>query len=325
MSPQPPTAPGATAADDDALAMQAHAWIAALASGAMEHAQLQAFEQWLALPGHRRAFEYERQLWRSLGPRSASGLAATAPQRRRQRWKRAAWASVAVLALVAIAPEATLRLQADHRSGAGIAEVTLPDGSRAVLDAESAIAVHYGAHTRRIELLRGQAWFEVTADPRRPFQVSAEGGVVEDISTAFAVARREDQVEAMVEQGRVRVAAREGGGWTYLDAGQRARYGRGRGVNRLGDVAPDRIASWRQGELLLDATSVGVAVERIGRYRQGPTFVRGDLSTLPAVNAALRLDRPEQALDALASSAGLRITRLPLGVAIVRPAAAGAQ
>jgi transmembrane sensor len=86
-------------------------------------------------------------------------------------------------------------------------------------------------------------------------------------------------------------------------------------------VAPDQIAAWREGELLLDATDVDDAVAQIARYRGGPTFVRGDLSALPAVNAALRVDQPEQALDALAVSAGLRITRLPMGVAIVAPAA----
>jgi transmembrane sensor len=45
--------------------------------------------------------------------------------------------------------------------------------------------------------------------------------------------------------------------------------------------------------------------------------VQGDLSTLPAVSAALRIDRPEQALDALAETTGLRITRLPMGLVIV--------
>ena len=50
--------------------------------------------------------------------------------------------------------------------------------------------------------------------------------------------------------------------------------------------------------------------------------MRGDLTGLPAVNAAFRIDRPEQALDALAVSAGLSVTRLPMGVAIVAPASA---
>ncbi|KAG0781828.1 hypothetical protein G6F22_009389 [Rhizopus arrhizus] len=125
-------------------------------------------------------------------------------------------------------------------------------------------------------------------------------------------------VETQVGQGRVRVASPADGGWTYLQVGQRAVYGEHSGVARLGDVAADSVGAWRQGELLLEQASVADAVQWVGRYRAGPTFVRGDLSRLPAVSAALRIDRPEQALDALAATAGLQVTRLPFGVAIVQ-------
>ncbi len=303
----------------DPAAVQARAWIAWLASGAVEPGQMQAFEQWLAEPDNRRTFEYERQLWRSLGPQPAPAVVASRPPRR-LRWPAVAAPTAALVALAWVAPEAWLRLQADHRSGTAIHSVVLPDGSRAVLDADSAIAIRYDGQVRRIALLRGQAWFQVTPDAARPFQVDAQGGVIEDISTAFAVAREGDHVDTVVAQGRVRVAAADRGGWTYLDAGQRARFAPGGRVTRQEDVALDRIAAWREGELLLDATGVEEAVRRIARYRSGPTFVRGDLASLPAINAAFRIDRPEQALDALAVSAGLSVTRLPMGVAIVAPA-----
>ncbi|MEN5266342.1 FecR domain-containing protein [Stenotrophomonas sp. TWI587] len=319
MSPHPPSSSSPLPPPSDAVAVQARAWIAWLASGATDAGQMRAFEQWLGEPGHRHAFEHERQLWRSLGPRPPAP-AAPVPRRRRARWHAWSVATAALLVLAWVAPDAWLRLQADHRSTRAIERVSLPDGSRAVLDADSAIAVHYDGHVRRIALLRGQAWFEVAHEPSRPFQVEAQGGVVEDISTAFAVSRWKDEVEAVVEQGRVRVAATDRGGWTYLEAGQRARFAPAGRVTRLDDVALDRIAAWRDGELLLEAASVEEAVQRIARYRSGATFVRGDLSALPAVNAALRIDRPEQALDALAVSAGLSVTRLPMGVAIVAPA-----
>lgn len=317
MSPPPIDQALPPPASTDPVAIQARAWIAWLASGAVEETRMQAFEQWLALPGHRRVFEYERQLWRSLGPRPAAF--ASAPRRhRRRRW---ALAAAAMLALAWVAPEAWLRVQSDHRTTTAIAEVALPDGSRAVLDADSAIALQFDGRQRRVALLRGRAWFEVAPGQALRFDVTAQGGVVEDISTAFAVASDPGGVQAEVEQGRVRIAAQEGGSWTALQSGQRAAFARGGQVRRLDDVAPDRIAAWRQGELLLDAVGVADAVQRIGRYRHGPTFVRGDLSRLPVVDAAFRTDRPEQALDALAATAGLRITRLPLGVAIVQPAA----
>ncbi|TGY37030.1 FecR family protein [Stenotrophomonas maltophilia] len=320
MSPQQPTPPFSPPAP---VAEQARAWITWLASGAADDpVRMQAFEDWLAEPGHRHAFEYERQLWRSVGPRPVATAPITTRAPRRSRGLRLGVAAAAVLALAWCAPEAWLQLHSDHRTGIATETVALPDGSRAVLDADSAIAVHFDGSTRTIDLLRGRAWFEVAPDPQRRFLVNAQGGVVEDISTTFVVDTARARVEARVEQGRVRVAAREGGGWTYLQAGQRATFVRDGRVERGPDIALDRIAPWRQGELLLDAVNVRDAVAGIGRYRSGPTFVRGDVSHLPAVSAAFHIDRPEQALDALAGTAGLRVTRLPLGVAIVRAGAA---
>lgn len=319
MSPHDlPTDP-TTPTPPDLLAEQAQAWITWLASGSVDAPRMQAFENWLSLPGHRRAFEYERQLWQAVAQPPA---VAQRPQTRHRRLSRLALATAAALALAWVSPEAWLRLRADHRSSHEIVTLALPDGSRAVLDADSAIAVDYDDQRRGIRLLRGRAWFEVAPGHAQPFQVSAQGGMVEDIATAFAVASTPQGVEAEVSQGQVRVAASPNGGWTYLLAGQRAGFAQGGRVVRHDDLAPDRIAAWRDGELLLDSTGVADAVAQIARYRDGPTYVRGDLSSLPTVNAALRADQPEQALDALATSAGLRVTRLPMGVAIVSVAPA---
>jgi transmembrane sensor len=319
----PPDSLPASPAATDPPAEQARAWIAWLASGAVDEQRMQAFEHWLTVPGHRRAFEYERQLWRVLGP--AGPDEARAPRRPVYRRMKQALAAAAVLALVWVAPDAWLRVQADHRTGSSVATVALPDGSAAVLDADSAIAVDYSAAQRAVRLLRGRAWFKVAPGHPQPFRVLAQGGTVEDISTAFAVGSDAHGVHTEVEQGQVRVASGTDGGWTYLLAGQRADFTREGVVVRRPDVAPDRIAAWREGELLLDAVPVADAVAQVARYRRGPTFVRGDLSGLPSLNAALRVDHPEQALDALAASAGLQVTRLPLDVVIVRavePAAA---
>ncbi|NWM00863.1 iron dicitrate transport regulator FecR, partial [Klebsiella pneumoniae] len=67
----------------------------------------------------------------------------------------AAGAAVACLALALAGPDLALRLQADHMTGTGaIRTVTLADGSTAVLDSRSAIAVDYRSGERRVTLLR---------------------------------------------------------------------------------------------------------------------------------------------------------------------------
>ena len=277
--------------DMDDHAGQARDWVLALASGTLDDAGMQAFERWLAQPGHRLAFERERVLWRSLGP---------APPRRRAR------------------PPRLLQLRADHRSGITIAHLQLPDGSRAVLDADSAIALHFDAGQRRVELLRGRAWFEVVPGQAAPFRVSVGDGVVEDIATAFVVARAAGRVETAVEHGRIRAASTPGRPWTYLATGQGAGWHDGGALQRLPDRRAEDIAAWRHGELLLDAVPVDEAIARLQPYRAGRIVVQGDLSALPSVNAALRTDHPEAALDALAAGSGLVVTRLPFGVALVR-------
>ncbi|KAG0743492.1 hypothetical protein G6F24_016256 [Rhizopus arrhizus] len=130
-------------------------------------------------------------------------------------------AAAAALAMLVAWPEAWLRLQSDHRSTHVVQDVQLPDGSRAVLDADSAIAVNFDAHARQVELLRGRAWFDVTPDAERRFSVRAGNGVVEDISTAFTVARGDGQVETQVGQGRVRVASPAAVAWPAWETWRR--------------------------------------------------------------------------------------------------------
>ncbi len=288
------------------------AWLAWLASDRVDAEGLARFEQWLAQPGHRAVFERERVLWRSLAP-SARPLRVQA----RRRWP-AAVAAV-LLASLALLPLVWRSGQGDYHSDHGLVTAHLPDGSTAVLDADTAIALHYDAHRRGVSLLRGRAWFRVAAEPGRPFQVEAEGGTVEDLSTAFVVQRQAGTVETWVSQGRIRL--RTVGSWSYLTAGQGACYSLSSLPERLADSTPEQIEAWRHGELLLDHRSVAGALQDIGRYRRGPIIVHGDLAGLAPVTAALRIDQPERALDVLAATAGLRVARLPLGVAVVRPAA----
>ena len=310
--------PSSSVPSENPVAQQARDWLLRLASGTMGEPDMQAFEQWLRLPGHRHAFEHERVLWRSVAARPQTTVVVQRTARHVQRRWLAAVAVLALFCGVMSAPELALRMRADHRADVAIQHVRLPDGSTAVLDAGAAIAVHYGQATRRIELLRGRAWFEVVPQAGAPFRITVGDGVVEDISTAFVVSRDADRVDAAVEQGRVRVAARPDQGWMYLQAGQVAGWSNGGVAERGTELAPDHVAAWRRGELLLENVPVTQVLAELGRYRPGHVFVRGDLSALPPINAALRLDQPEQALDALAAGSGLRVTRLPFGIAIVQ-------
>ena len=79
-------------------------------------------------------------------------------------------------------------LRSDFSTGTGETKsLTLADGSHVELNARSAIALHYDAGQRRVMLLAGEGWFEVSRDPARPFVVEAAGGTATALGTAFGV------------------------------------------------------------------------------------------------------------------------------------------
>jgi transmembrane sensor len=306
------------------MAQAAREWIIRLSCGDISDAELAELALWRDAPPHETVFQHELALWRSLDA-ARDHLAprpdvTSLPSHRRFRRTYAITGLAACLALFAAAPEALLRFQSDYRTSASVTAFALPDGSQATLDAGSAIAVHFGNGERRIDLLRGRAWFNVVHDNSKPFRVAANGAVVEDVGTAFVVSAEGDGSEAAVTSGIVQVkyeTARDG--WMRLTAGQRVSWTSGNGPMRQSDVPVSRLAAWREGDVLLNEAPVRTAIHEIARYRSGPTFILGEMDSLAPVTAIIRADRPDEGLDALASSASLTITRLPGGFAIVRP------
>jgi len=293
-----------------------------MASGEMTAEDLAAFKAWrAAAPTHNATFERERALWRGLPSLAANQSLAPGPARRRLS-AIGAGALAACLALFIFGPRAAIWMKADYQTDSAIRNVTLPDGTTAVLDADSAIAVHYTAGERRIELLHGDAWFDVKHDGSRPFRIAALGGVTEDVGTAFEVRRDTARVSVGVSQGLVRVAAPEDGvRGVEVHEGERVNYVPDGPVTFDRPVGAEEIATWRRGQLVIDGATVADAVARIGRYRNAPVFIMGDVSGARPISAVFRTDRPDEALEAVAATAHLQMLRLPGGVILLRPGA----
>ncbi|HEY4366234.1 MAG TPA: FecR domain-containing protein [Steroidobacteraceae bacterium] len=86
-------------------------------------------------------------------------------------------------------------------------DFTLPDGSRITLDADSALNVELTSRQRSLRLARGEAFFQVSKDPSRPFIVSAGGARVRAVGTEFNVRMGDHRTVVAVVEGIVQVAA----------------------------------------------------------------------------------------------------------------------
>lgn len=319
--------------DPSSLADQAEYWVVRLASGAITQGEMATFEAWLsASPDHRAAFDRERSLWQGLEGQEAAFASAPPAQRlrsprrsagrpwvRRHPVRTALGTIAASLALLLAAPDAMIHLRADAIADVGKTRVlALPDGSTAMLDSGAAVAVHFDKGERRIELLRGGAWFDVKHGDARPFRVAALGGVTEDIGTAFEVGQRGDMVHVGVTAGVVRVSSPEGGNEKIVRRLGRVRYAKGGPVEAMEPGTATEIAAWRRGLIIIQNQPLGDAIAEVARYRPGMTINLADTSGTAPVSGVFRTDAPDEALQALASMAGLRVATLPAGIAILR-------
>jgi len=127
------------------------------------------------------------------------------PRRSRARWAAGAAAAVALAAALGAWLWMPGGVQIYRTRAGEQRSILLADGSRVTLNSASAVEVDLRKHRRVLHLLRGEALFQVSHDPARPFDVHADGGVVRAIGTEFNVDLRPRYAAVTVLQGRVAV------------------------------------------------------------------------------------------------------------------------
>lgn len=297
-----------------------------MASGEMTAEELAAFRHWRSASAeHNAAFEQERALWRALqiSPAQDRTLRTHWARLGRKRKLRTALvsctAAAAAVGMLLYAPALELWIKADQWTGISPQTITLTDGSRAILDGDSAISIHYSETGRDIALLRGNALFEVRHDAARPFRVTAQDGMVEDVGTVFDVQKNTDHVRVTVSQGLVDVhGSATTGSALRLGAGERTSYAHGHTSAIERGISPDDLAPWAHGDLMLDNATLPDAIRQISRYRRGAVYVWGNVTRANRISGAFRVDRPDEALSTIAATAGLSILKLPGHIMILK-------
>lgn len=161
----------------------------------------------------------------------------------------------------------------------GMETVPLADGSTVTLNTDSIIQLDLSRHERRVELRRGEAFFEVAKDPARPFVVVVGDKRVVAVGTQFSVRRDggDGDVQVVVTEGIVRMEGRDappqvglgqaGSGALLLPAGTVARAS---GTNVMLQKEPvpaaEEALSWRQGVLVFHDLTLAQAVAEFNRY-----------------------------------------------------------
>jgi transmembrane sensor len=147
-----------------------------------------------------------------------------------------------------------------------IRAVPLEDGSQVTLDTGSRIEVAVRTNERRIDLIRGDAYFEVAKDSARPFVVSVDRARVVAVGTQFYVERDDNGLIVLVTEGKVRLE-RSTESPQEVSAGSEARVDATElRISHPTDMEVEETLGWRNGYLLFRDTSLVEAVAKFNRY-----------------------------------------------------------
>jgi transmembrane sensor len=292
-------------------ARQAAEWVVQLRAPDRPANCEQAFADWLrASPVHVREYLHAVEVWEGLGHAQlavdlssdalvqeasstnlvrlpgtepqADAVADEAPSRRFGFIKTGLSCALLSVAIVAYLGWKQLTVF-DVATGVGEQHSTvLPDHSRVELNTQSEIRVAFTSAERRVELVRGEAFFDVSKDPARPFIVYTDVATAKAVGTRFSVYRALTGTIVTVAEGRVLVHHQRPPSGSTADAshpeavevipGTQAEARPGRPV-QMHSANLEHTLAWRERRLVFDGEPLEEVVKEFNRYNSPPLVI----------------------------------------------------
>jgi transmembrane sensor len=299
---------------------EAAAWMARLRGPNRTSQFERGFHRWLdAKPEHRVAFESMTNAW------EVSGRLPTPQISRTSRWEQLGYRQGFVRAILAVATLAVLAIGVVfyvHYARGLVTDIgeqrqlTLEDGSRIFLNTSTRILVRYDKSTRRIELIRGEAQFEVARNPHWPFVVHAGNQEIRALGTSFVVRYSEGTTAVTLVEGKVTVtpvAPAEPAPAEPLPKqaialipGQRLIVASASAA-AVDEPPLEKVTAWRRGLVDFDNTPLSEAVAEMNRYSTRPITLDSAASGSIAVTGVFRAGDASSFAAALARAYDLDV------------------
>lgn len=301
--------------DDSDAEHQAAVWFARWRSGQMTEAEFEAIEAWFnSEPGNRQAFDDIAAIWEDIEPvrRDPAVMALREKAKRAARhghamrlMRRAAAVLMVVgvgFAFARVAPDLFGTAPDRYVTQVGqTSTMRLADGSKVTLDTNSELKVwRRRSGDRRLELVRGRAFFDVAKDPSRPFVVRTDQGSVTALGTAFDVRKEPKSLKVTLVEGKVRIkppVSVAKGEQVEMTAGHE--YVGGEGSWRVTrDNTPFEV-SWVAGDLVFNEEPLAVIVDEMNRYTQRKIVIGDPAVGQQRLSAVLKIGETETFLSSV--------------------------
>lgn len=185
-----------------------------------------------------------------------------------------------------------------HQTASNTMTVKLPDGSQVILNRNSELS--YSASfddQNRTVLLTGEAFFEVTPNPHKPFIIQANDARVEVVGTSFNVQAYDstNEVEVVVQSGVVKLSGGDHKTEVKLKAGDKGIYSKtshqlSSGINK--DV---NFLSWNTHKIVFTEDDLRTVVATLNKAYHANISIAADIP--PSCVVTVTFD--QQSLEAI--------------------------
>ena len=151
----------------------------------------------------------------------------------------------------------------------GTYTITLPDGSQVWLNSYTAIRYPstFADSYREVDLLYGEAYFEVVHNDKIPFRVVANEQVIEDIGTHFNINVYPDEpaCKTTLIQGRIKLSYNHES--SLLDPGEQAQVdNESKKLNIIPHADVNAAVAWKNGQFIFAGQSIQSIMRDISRW-----------------------------------------------------------
>ncbi|MGH8383561.1 FecR family protein [Pseudomonas sp.] len=306
--PSPPDPAACDSAMDQALD-----WLIRLQCASAEDTR--TFEAWLeADPANAQAYVEAEALWqgdtlRQVANQVAQSYRPSRLARLRPHWKPLAAAAVLLIGVFTVG-NLPVRLQADHLTVVGERQrLQLEDGSKVLLNTNSAFSSDIDTRQRVARLYQGEAFFEVPAGRNQPLELQAGPLRASVRDSDFAVRYLDGEALVRVQRGDVDLQA-SSDQRIRLSSGDSIRLGPN-GFSQRERVDTQKDLAWTQGRLIFENCPLNQVLAELRRYYPGLIISRNERLEQVAVTGNYRLDQPLETLRALAHITSAQLHEFP--------------
>jgi len=189
--------------------------------------------------------------------------------------------------------------------------ILLEDGTLVNMNTQTKIKLDFSKQFRRVELIQGEAVFNVAKDIKRPFRVYSGFAVAEAIGTSFNVYREDKITTITVVEGKVGVFNHlDNKHYPTLTQGEQITVNHTSKVAEVKRVNTDQAMSWTTRRLIFEKESLEKIVNEINRYSHRKIIINDPILKQKNISGVFGVNDPKALLIFLTKVGNINVQEL---------------